>query len=220
MSEYEEPELLVDTSPANWLDQTYRRATRGAIADLVPDSFEAYTRIFMPARDHHGREWRWAELTVGQQLTAATSWRSVTETVTANAVPELRAPLDGRLDRDRADALARCLAPPADETVFFAVWDGWGYPKVRSLGEGRLTLEQDRFHLFAGTIGSLRALLDSDLIPMLWWPANQRWCVVTPMDGYSTYVGGSQLVADRILGDSVLEAVPAAPHDTIDTSPL
>jgi len=52
--------------------------------------------------------------------------------------------------------------------------------------------------------------------PNLWWPEDRAWCVATEVDGYDTYVGGSEACIEGILGCPELEALPFSIEDRID----
>ena len=45
--------------------------------------------------------------------------------------------------------------------------------------------------------------------PNIWWPTDRAWFVATDIDLDSTYVGGSVECIEALLGQDVLEAVPA-----------
>jgi len=50
------------------------------------------------------------------------------------------------------------------------------------------------------------------LSPNLWWPDDRSWIVVTEVDGYSSYVGGSRGAVAAVVASSELEAIEV-PHD-------
>ena len=52
--------------------------------------------------------------------------------------------------------------------------------------------------------------------PNFWWPEDRAWFVSTEIDGYSTYIGGSTNLVDRLLGDPNLEVEPADPRDPFE----
>ena len=52
--------------------------------------------------------------------------------------------------------------------------------------------------------------------PNLFWPEDQAWCVATEIDLDSTYVGGSQALAESIVRDGRFEALAAQLDDRID----
>jgi hypothetical protein len=49
--------------------------------------------------------------------------------------------------------------------------------------------------------------------PNLWWPDDRAWIVVTEVDGYSTYVGGSRTAIEDVLASTDVEAIEV----TLDT---
>lgn len=51
--------------------------------------------------------------------------------------------------------------------------------------------------------------------PNLLWPAEHSWCVATDIDFYSTLVGGTAQLIDRVLAHADLEALPIKPTDTL-----
>jgi hypothetical protein len=70
--------------------------------------------------------------------------------------------------------------------------------------------------LFDGPIGAVTSIgtpwpFDGTLRrrgPQWWWPADRAWFVATEIDYPWTYAGCSSQLADRILSDPTLEAVP------------
>jgi len=82
------------------------------------------------------------------------------------------------------------------------------------------------YFLFRGAIRAPAEEKEDDLIvtpvrpmrrpPSFWWPAHRRWFVSTDIDSYSTYVGGSATLIERLLEDHVLEAVPVGPDEPYD----
>jgi hypothetical protein len=49
--------------------------------------------------------------------------------------------------------------------------------------------------------------------PNLWWPEDRAWIVITEVDGFSSYVGGSRLALQDVLASSEVEAIEV----TLDT---
>ncbi len=44
----------------------------------------------------------------------------------------------------------------------------------------------------------------------LWWPEDRAWIVITEIDGFSTYVGGSRSALQNVLASPDVEAIEAA----------
>jgi hypothetical protein len=57
--------------------------------------------------------------------------------------------------------------------------------------------------------------------PNLWWPEDRAWCVATEVDGYDTYVGGSEGCIEAVVGSVALETYRIDPPFVIpDVDPL
>jgi hypothetical protein len=52
--------------------------------------------------------------------------------------------------------------------------------------------------------------------PNWWWPDDRAWVVVSELDAPSTYVGGAAALAQAILDEPQLEAVPSHPDHRFD----
>jgi hypothetical protein len=50
--------------------------------------------------------------------------------------------------------------------------------------------------------------------PNLWWPDDRTWIVITEVDGYSTYVGGSRDAIDDLIASSEVESIEVNPRHT------
>jgi hypothetical protein len=55
--------------------------------------------------------------------------------------------------------------------------------------------------------------------PTAWWPDDRAWCVATDVDGFSTYIAGTQECIGALARDPRLEIVPAQPSQAVDPSP-
>jgi hypothetical protein len=53
----------------------------------------------------------------------------------------------------------------------------------------------------------------------MWWPADRAWFVATEVDGFSSYVGGTQGAIDSVLASPELEAIAATAQTPIDPGP-
>jgi hypothetical protein len=51
--------------------------------------------------------------------------------------------------------------------------------------------------------------------PSIWWPEDRAWCVATDVDGYDSYVGGSQACIEAVLASDFLRAGPIAPDTPV-----
>jgi hypothetical protein len=75
-----------------------------------------------------------------------------------------------------------------------------------------------RYLLYRGSLvrSSTADHEEPDIEPNFWWPTDHAWLVSTDIDCHSTYVGGSTALVERLLGDDVLEVLPAALDDPYD----
>jgi hypothetical protein len=55
--------------------------------------------------------------------------------------------------------------------------------------------------------------------PNLWWPDDRAWCVITEVDGYSSYVGGSRVCIDHVLNSIYVEAIEVSIDVRMDPGP-
>jgi hypothetical protein len=55
--------------------------------------------------------------------------------------------------------------------------------------------------------------------PNLCWPDDRAWLLETEVDGYSTYVGGSDAAIDAVLAHPELETVEVFPDTRMDVGP-
>ena len=55
--------------------------------------------------------------------------------------------------------------------------------------------------------------------PSIWWPDDRAWCVITEVDGYSTYVGGSTACIEALLNSDEVEAISVTADVGIDPGP-
>ncbi|HET7482883.1 MAG TPA: hypothetical protein VFK89_08490 [Actinomycetota bacterium] len=149
----------------------------------------------------------------------------------------------GEIPGDIARALAELLRgfTGTPESCYFAYWEGWGDPVesvATKIGEtppepapldfaGSPRAERDRaakflipgrgFYLYEGAITEATTSWMGDLgnRPSLWWPADRSWCVATEIDFVCTYVAGPEGIAEALVNDPRIEAVPTAPTDGI-----
>jgi len=81
------------------------------------------------------------------------------------------------------------------------------FARVELLGRRRT------YFLLSGAVGDaarfrfLRHLFGSFQSPNLWWPDDRAWFIHTEIDGYSTYLGGSQALVDELVGSQALESL-------------
>jgi hypothetical protein len=129
--------LELDVSPAAWIDDALlplRATAEGVlVGEIVPTGFEAYARVFHPARDPTGNERRrWADVAAerGRIVHPEMQFEHLVGTVdleTSESLPHV--PLDGCLPEEECAALAEILAAftSTSEACWFCVWDGYGF---------------------------------------------------------------------------------------------
>ena len=86
-------------------------------------------------------------------------------------------------------------------------------------GVPRLIGQHREYLIYFGSLDILPSLSQYPpwgLSPNLWWPEDRAWCVATEIDGYDTFVGGSQACIERIVACPDLEALPFSLDDRID----
>ena len=52
--------------------------------------------------------------------------------------------------------------------------------------------------------------------PNYWYPDDRAWIVVTEIDGFSTFVGGTRPCVDAVLASPLLECLPCSLDDRLD----
>lgn len=147
-------ELREDVSPADWIvDRIHDFAVD--VGSIIPEGFEAYTRLFHPAiRIEHGEQVpvRWTEIAAAGGRTAhpEMQWANISgvwEHSGANT-PGLwdLEPEVGSLPRLYAHRLKEVLTQytSTPDQVWFAVWDGFGGLKVRPGGTAVLSFGPER----------------------------------------------------------------------------
>jgi len=58
-----------------------------------------------------------------------------------------------------------------------------------------------------------------DQAPSIWWPDDRAWSVATEVDGYSTYVGGTEAAVGALLDSDRVEAIAVTSDTPIDPGP-
>ncbi|PJN03771.1 hypothetical protein CG740_05025 [Streptomyces sp. CB01201] len=187
------------------------------VAELVPDGFEAYLRVFhrFEASDGSGRtrSWRgWAGDSGVRFHGELSHWSLPDEGRHEGATP-LWLAQSGQLDQCTERALVRVLGEVTGDgrPVSFAydlealLW-GADAPVVRR--SSVYGLDEVRKEV-AAELGSLQG-------PEFWWPTDRSWVVTSDCDLLSTYIGCSAETAERILANREIEALPVAPQTRVD----
>lgn len=215
--------VLADVGPAAWIGEALAPAARTAtVAAMVPSVFPAYARVLPPAHDPHDeRRHRWSEIAAhtGVPLTAETRF----DDLVAGSGRWGR-PADGGLHARETQALAGVLSSFTETPgqAFFCLWEGFGLEETNAWSDRPMRVQtSDRaYHLLAGPVDAAPVLPTPVewRCASLWWPADRSWLVATEIDGYLTYVGGSQAAIEAVIADPALDAVRVEPATPLDPS--
>lgn len=200
---------------------------------LVPEGYPAYGRLLHPAssREPGGPDrWRWSDIAASQggridpevRFNALVGWAG-----TADPPWPYHWPPNGTLDETSCQALAEILPAFTSQPgrCWFCLWDGYGWPELPAHGQGppRVPLAYSiDCLLFNGPVTAACNFRSGGWFqsPTLWWPDDRAWCVTTDVDGFSTYIAGTQECLDALSRDPRLEIVPARAGQPVDPSPF
>lgn len=215
--------LLSDVSPAAWAAAALTATTgAGTVAAMVPPVFTTYARVLPPTYDREGeRRYRWSEIAAyrGVELTAKTRFDDLVA-----GSDRWGRPSEGGLGARETEALARILSGFTDtpNKAYFCLWEGFGLEETEAWRDrpARVRTLHRGYHLLTGPV-TAASLLPAPLdwrCASLWWPDDRAWLVATEIDGYSTFVGGSNAAIDAVLADPTLDAAAADPSTPLDPS--
>ena len=197
---------------------------------MVPDAYPSYGRLLHPARSARPDgpdEIRWSAIAAehGMSIDSGVRFRDLVGWRDGPGPPfPYSAPLRGSLTEEQNIALAEVLAgfTTLPDKVWYCLWEGYGCPELPAPGQGppRVHLEHEDCLLFTGPITASSSLQPGwAQSPTLWWPDDRTWCVSTPVDGFSTYVGGSAPCLNALVNDPRLEILPIQIDQPIDPGP-
>lgn len=228
-------ELLKDVAPANWIaDRLWNvnRQTGTLVGCVIPEGFEAYARIFHPAKQYNAAERSWSKV----RWATVASWNGkvvhpqMEFSPIANLDP-LRyddpswgtRPGDGVLPEDECRHLLGALKEftTTPDRCYSGIWHGWAdFKNPFHLGWPTLEIpDADRkYFIFGGPLDGVMSFYKWiwNQSPNLWWPEDRAWFVATEVDFNNTFVGGSAACIERVLAHSELEALPIAIDARID----
>lgn len=237
-------ELLDTGSPGNWIKDRLRPWTSVEegilVGSIIPEGFEAYARVFHPAQrqsaDYNWERVSWATIASwnGKVVHPLMSFPRI-----ANLDPWLhdapigfQAPFYGDLPEEECRVLVSILRgfTSTPERCYFCLWEGYGFldhrlfkraPKLKIPGPGGRD-----YLVFRGpldgilTFYSYKDVEDEwrgwDQAPNIWWPEDRAWCIVTDIDSFDSFVGGSKSCIEQVLAHPDLEAFPIAVNARID----
>ncbi|ALO66274.1 hypothetical protein AS189_06960 [Arthrobacter alpinus] len=219
----------------------------GTVAATIPDSYEAYARIFHRMNQGDESERRWADIAQAKRtqvhpeaqfhLLAKAELYQDAIIDGADGVEYWRPDL-GALDAGQLTALAAVLGAHSgsssigeDQDIFQAVWDGWGgfdpgSGSIPAVSGEPLTVAGGlrKYWVFRGSIAELARppWFDDGLglntqSPNLVWPADRSWCLATEIDFDSTLVGGTAELIAAVVHSSDLEALEVTPATNLSS---
>ena len=195
------------------------------VGSIVPDSFDAYARVFHPA----GTE-RWSDIAArtGRVVHPEMQFDPIASTDDGIGQWPDESPPEGTLNSDALTGLADLLAQHTStpQQCWFAIWDGYGQlhggasiPRTMFVAEPLLapsTLDGPRINApgrdYFLASGALEDISDFYVqvgrqSPNVWWPADRSWIVATEIDFCWTYVAGDRAAINAVLSDPNLEAL-------------
>jgi hypothetical protein len=127
-------ELITDVSATNWIQPRLLpidRCQGVRVGEVIPTGFDAYVRIFHPAREGDAMEpRRWSDLAErnGRVVHPEMQLEHVVGALDISSVPGLEPPLEGDLPREQLEALVEVLRgfTTTPSECWFAVWEGYG----------------------------------------------------------------------------------------------
>lgn len=214
----------------------------GTVATTVPDTFEAYARIFHRMDGGNKPDRRWADVAAakGTRMHPEAQFHRLAKTELYRDAPiagahgvEYWRPTTGELDQGQLEALAGLLGArtPEHQDIFQAVWVGWGGFEPGAGGipagpGGRLSVAKGlrEYWVFRGSLAELARppWFDGDdgrntQPPNLAWPADRSWCMATEIDFDSTVVGGTAELIAAVVHSRELEAMEVAPAGNLSS---
>jgi hypothetical protein len=217
-------QLSDDVNAADWVVDAVRDFDH-TVGSLVPPVFEAYARVFHPARlgdPADGAGWgvdiSWAQVAAanGRRAHAGMGWVAITGSWDyhhGQSQPGVwdEEPVEGSLPAAQGQVLAEVLArfTTTSAECFYAVWEGYGALALLPVA-ATVAMPSREMLLLSGPLEQAgQVSMETggwEQSPSLWWPANRAWCVATDVALMSTYVGGSRACIEAVVAASGLEA--------------
>lgn len=231
-----------NTSSASWLTKRLK-GSLDHVTSVVPEGFDAYVRIYHPARLHTDgsrtslswkdvaqasgrathREMQWYGIANGHPLLDSQGQPLAYEEDRAISTDRLELPAMGTLPPELITPLRRILANhTSSNKYYFAVWEGFGLADM-ARSAPVFEIPARKFHLFHAPLEAIETSFSASPFDdavfhqtaNLWWPDDQVWCVSTEIDFMSTYVGATEETIAEIIKSSVFEAECVEPTDKV-----
>lgn len=227
-------ELCWNESVWQWILDRYK--PRGNdVSTLIPSGFDAYARVFHPAKRTVDRKAH-RSVDVGWRIVAAANkkvahpgmqWGSIVGNWAKLGNEGLwdKEPDIGTLPESALDAIAKILSENSriDDTCYFGFWEGHSYSELPMLAP-RLTLSIGPLLVFSGEISAVTRKFQSET-PSVWWPSSHEWFVSTDIDLMTTFIGGSRQCIEALTSHRAIEAMKVPFNqglawDSDDVNPL
>lgn len=219
-----------DASPATWLAQRSKKPGL-EVGALLPPGYEAYARIFHPARRRQGDDYvpvTWRDVAHHNSRTPhrGMQWPCIIGRGYMSRAYQGQAglwdepPEEGTLPRHVASATRSILASHTDtgDAVNFAVWEGFAGLDLPTCPLPKFRMGARVMLLLSGPLEAATTSLAKEPFwqtASLWWPRDRAWCVSTEVDLMTTYVGASRSCIDSLLAHESLEVAQAELNDCV-----
>ncbi|MCZ0945206.1 MAG: hypothetical protein OXJ53_19305 [Gammaproteobacteria bacterium] len=192
-------EPMKSAKAARWYNNRLRTpgsGRRDTVGEKVPAGFEAYVRIPHPKWE------KVSEGTAGSIFYHGCWMRPVPYDAEVDAIVADEGQLIGPWAETLFEVLVEESPLPNAECVC-GLWEGFG-TRGRP-ATAHITIGVDLYLLYHAPLEVIGHWLSTHReaspsnVPSMAWPEDRRWCVVTPFQFFSTYVGGSRELIDRLL---------------------
>jgi hypothetical protein len=202
-------------------------AHQHTVAELLPAGFARYLRVFHPflpadpedpdeMMPNPARSWASLAEEAGVVFHPELTGSSLLDVLGGSDGPRPYWVSEGRLDEPARTALFRLLAQRGERDAYFLYYLG---ALVRGssplLYRASVTLYREVQYAANQDLGGVDELQPG---PEFVWPADRSWVVNTDYDLSATYVACNEGLADAILADPTLEALPVSLDTRVDES--
>ncbi|MFN2543164.1 MAG: hypothetical protein ABR600_01145 [Actinomycetota bacterium] len=147
----------------------------------------------------------------GVDLAPEVGFEELLSGLSGSQLDEFAIPEEGTLPHDELGILVTYLAEftSTSDVCWFCYWDGFAFwEETDTPLRTRVEAENRSYFVFTGPLTAIGEFSESLLqSPNLWWPDDRSWCVATPIDAYSTYVGANSSCIDTVLKVPLLETL-------------
>jgi hypothetical protein len=129
----------------------------------------------------------------------------------------------GAWGSDNGETYYGHLTDEENEALNAPVRERWQRELAAEAEIPQVRLPAREHYLLTGPLGRTARPFGSGIreqSPSMWWPADRAWFVATEVDGFSSYVGGSQTAIDAVLASPELEAIAVTARTPLDPGPF